>query len=67
MTRDDANFLAAAELAAGNMCLRAGNTFKVQPTVTLSHDEFSAIALAFDRAVQIAIDAHLADTGRSIR
>ena len=57
MTRDDASFLAAAERAAGALCLRASNTYREQDRVTLSHDEFSEIALAFDRAVQLALDA----------
>lgn len=58
MTRDDAAFLAVAELAAGSLCLRCANAG--QATVTLTHDELSEVALAFNRAVQLAIAAHLA-------
>lgn len=56
MTRDDANFLAAAHRASGALCMRASATYRTQPTITLTHDEYSEIAVAFERAVQLAID-----------
>lgn len=61
MTQDDAKFLAAAEHASGALCMRASRTYKQTDRIVLSHDEFSEIAIAFDRAVQLAIDAHLTE------
>ncbi|MDB4914093.1 MAG: hypothetical protein JWM95_1737 [Gemmatimonadetes bacterium] len=53
MTKDDANFLAAADRSSSALCLRAIQS-NGAPSVTLSHDEFSEIAVAFERAVQLA-------------
>ena len=60
MTQDDVDFLASAERAADALCRRAASTFRVQDRVTLSHDEFSELAIALDRAVQLAVNANAA-------
>jgi hypothetical protein len=59
MTQDDARFLAAAESASAALCERSRKAFRVEPRITLSYDEFTEIAVAFDRAVRLAVDAHL--------
>lgn len=66
MTRDDAKFLSAAEGAAHALLNRSRNAFYAQqPVVSMSYDEFTEIALAFARAVQLGVDAHLEQaTGR---
>ena len=60
MTADDIDFLASAERAADALCRRAASTYRVQERVTLSHDEFSELAIALDRAVQLAVSASAA-------
>jgi hypothetical protein len=62
VTRDDAKFLAAAEQVGSALCKRASDTYKRTNTITLSHDEFSELAIAFDRAVQLAIESYLTTT-----
>lgn len=60
MTQDDAKFLSAAEGAANALLNRSRDAFYArQAVIPLSYDELTEIAIAFNRAVELAVDAHL--------